>query len=255
MLDQGTGDTAVFLLHGVGGGKQAWARNLPALAAAGYRAVAWDMPGYGASETVDPYDTAQLARALTALIDHVAARHTVVLGHSMGGMVAQEAQARYPERLQGLILTGTSAAFGRPDGDWQRRFLHSRFAPLDAGKDMAALAHDLVPGMMAPDADACARADACRMMAAVPQATYRAALRAIVAFNRLDDLARIGVPTLLLAGEHDRNAPPAGMRRMAERVRHGQYLCLPGVGHLANMEQPQAFNAAVLAFLRTHFPV
>ena len=91
-------------------------------------------------------------------------------------------------------------------------------------------------------------------MAMVPQASYRAALQAIVGFNRLEELTRIHVPTLCLAGEHDHNAPPAVMRRMSERIAGAQYLCLPGVGHLANMEQPAAFNAAVLQFLQTHFP-
>ena len=81
------------------------------------------------------------------------------------------------------------------------------------------------------------------------------ALQAIVTFNRLDDLAHITVPTLCLAGEHDRNAAPHVMQRMAERIVQGQYQCLAGVGHLANMEQPQAFNRAVLDFLLAQFPV
>ncbi|MCB2029228.1 MAG: alpha/beta fold hydrolase, partial [Rhodoferax sp.] len=109
--------------------------------------------------------------------------------------------------------------------------------------------------MMAPDAGPQGLQLARDVMAAVPQASYRAALQAIVAFNRLDDLARIAVPTLCLAGEHDRNASPSVMRRMAERIPGAQYLCLPGVGHLANMEQPAAFNQAVLAFMQAHFPV
>lgn len=71
----------------------------------------------------------------------------------------------------------------------------------------------------------------------------------------LDDLARIRVPTLCLAGEHDRNAAPHVMQRMAGRITQGHYQCLPGVGHLANMEQPSTFNFAVLQFLQTHFPV
>ncbi len=253
----GSGTTAVFLLHGVGGGKQAWAANMPALADAGYHVIAWDMPGYGESAMVKPCTTAELARALEGLIQQVGAERNVILGHSMGGMVAQELVAMWPEQVDGLILSGTSAAFGRADGVWQQQFLQQRFAPLDAGMDMAALARQLVPTMMASHAEAHAQAYACAVMSAVPQASYRAALQAIVSFNRLDDLARIVVPTLCLAGEHDRNAPPHVMQRMAECIgqEQGQYQCLAGVGHLANMEQPQAFNRTVLAFLRAHFPI
>ncbi len=256
-IAQGSGTTALFLLHGIGGGKQAWAANMPALADAGYHVVAWDMPGYGDSAMVEPCTTTELAHALQRLIQQVGAERNLILGHSMGGMVAQELVALCPQQVDGLVLSGTSAAFGRADGTWQQSFLRQRFAPLDAGMDMASLARQLVPTMMAPHADQQARTGACAVMAAVPQASYRAALQAIVSFDRLDNLARITVPTLCLAGEHDRNAPPHVMQRMADRIGQGQgqYQCLAGVGHLANMEQPQIFNCAVLDFLQAHFPI
>ena len=207
------------------------------------------MPGYGDSPAVEPCTTGALAESLRSLIDHVAADRNLVLGHSMGGMVAQA-----PQRVHGLVLSGTSPAFGRADGNWQQQFLQDRFAPLDAGQNMAQLAAQLVPAMMAPDARPQALQLAREVMASVPQGSYRAALQAIVDFDRLDDLARIAVPTLCLAGEHDRNASPSVMRRMAERIPGAQYLCLPAVGHLANMEQPEAFNNAVLQFMQAHFP-
>ncbi len=254
-VELGSGPTALFLLHGVGGGKQAWADNMPALAAAGYHVIAWDMPGYGDSAMVEPCTTAELAHALQRLIQQTGAERNLILGHSMGGMVAQELVAMWPQGVDGLILSGTSAAFGRADGVWQQQFLQQRFAPLDAGMDMATLARQLVPTMMAPDADLQAQAKACALMAGVPQASYRAALQAIVSFDRLDDLARIAVPTLCLAGEHDRNAAPHVMQRMADRIGKGQYQCLAGVGHLANLEQAGTFDCAVLDFLLAHFPI
>ena len=252
--EQGTGDTAVFLLHGVGGGQQAWAQTLPALAAHGYRAIAWDAPGYGNSAPVEPYTTLELARALHKVIAHVGAQRNVVLGHSMGGMIAQEAFALEPAHINGLILFATSPAFGKPGGDWQQQFLQSRFAPLDAGAGMAGLASELVRGMFAPGASSADMAAAVALMNGVPEATYRAALSAIVSFNRLDNLPNINVPTLCLACELDNNAAPAVMEKMAARIAGAEYACLPGVGHLGNMEQPDAFNTAVLKFLKQHFP-
>jgi len=252
-LEQGQGDTAVFLLHGVGGGKEAWAHNQLVFASHGFRTVAWDMPGYGESPTVQPYDTAALAGALADLIEHTGVRRNVVLGHSMGGMVAQELAALHPALVQGLILSASSPAFGKADGIWQQEFLHSRFAPLDQGRGMAGLAHDLVPGMFAPDADPDRIAEAAALMARVPPESYRAALSAIVSFNRLDKLAAIAVPTLCLAGQLDKTAPPAVLEKMASRIAGAGYVCLPGVGHLANIEQPALFNDAVLTFLMQHF--
>jgi pimeloyl-ACP methyl ester carboxylesterase len=254
-IEHGEGDTAVFLLHGVGGGKEAWVHNQAALAAAGYRTIAWDMPGYGASSALSPCTNAGLADALKDLILHTGAKRNVLLGHSMGGMIAQELAALHPALAQGLVLYSTSPAFGKADGDWQQQFLQSRFAPLDQGLGMDGLAEKIVPGMFAPDADRARLAEAAALMGRVPADSYRTALSAIVSFNRLAELAAIRVPTLCLAGELDLNAPPAVVEKMASRIAGAQYACLPGVGHIANIEQPALFNSAVLAFLKHHFQI
>ncbi|WP_395060531.1 alpha/beta fold hydrolase [Polaromonas sp.] len=253
-LERGEGDTAVFLLHGVGGGKEAWVHNQGVLAAAGYRTVAWDMPGYGDSGAISPCTNMLLAEALKTLMAHVGAKRHVLLGHSMGGMIAQELAALHPSLVHGLILHSTSPAFGKGDGPWQQQFLQSRFAPLDQGLGMDGLAGKIVPTMFAPGADPVRLAEAAALMARVPAASYRAALAAIVSFNRLVALGDIAVPTLCLAGELDINAPPAVVEKMASRIAGAQYLCLPGVGHIANIEQPALFNSTVLAFLKHHFP-
>ena len=252
-LEQGQGDTAVFLLHGVGGGKEAWAHNQPFLAGHGFKTIAWDMPGYGASLPLATCNNAALAGALKNLIEHVGAQRNVLLGHSMGGMIAQEFTALQPSLVQGLIFHSTSPAFGKADGAWQQQFLQSRFAPLDQGKGMTGLAQQLVPGMFGPDADPARIAEAVGLMAGVPQASYRAALSAIVSFNRLADLGQIAVPTLCLAGELDKNAPPAVVEKMASRIAGAEYACLFGVGHIANIEAPELFNSTVLSFLKKHF--
>ncbi|MES2383061.1 MAG: alpha/beta fold hydrolase [Pseudomonadota bacterium] len=253
-IEQGEGDTAVFLLHGVGGSKEAWVHNQSVLATAGFRAVAWDMPGYGASAPLSPCTNALLADALKTLIAHVGARRNVLLGHSMGGMIAQELAALHPTLVHGLVLYSSSPAFGKADGSWQQQFLQSRFAPLDHGVGMDGLARKIVPGMFAPDADPARLAEAAALMSRVPAESYRAALSAIVSFNRLAELAAVRVPTLCLAGELDINAPPSVVEKMASRISGAHYECLPGVGHIANIEQPALFNRAVLAFLKHHFP-
>ncbi|MBC7940209.1 MAG: alpha/beta fold hydrolase, partial [Chitinophagaceae bacterium] len=79
------------------------------------------------------------------------------------------------------------------------------------------------------------------------------ALRAIAGFDRRAALGAIDVPTLCLAGAHDRTAPPDVMQRMAARIPGAEYTCLADAGHIANVEQPVAFNAAVVAFLQRHF--
>ncbi len=259
-FEQGRGDTTVLLLHGVGGGRAIWADDASgtatALAGAGYRALAVDFPGYGDSGGEPTLDA--MAQAVLDLITHVhgpaSAQRVVLLGHSMGGMVAQEVAQRAPQRVQGLVLACTSAAFGKPGGAWQAQFLADRLAPLDAGLGMAGMADLLVPGLVAPDAPAAAREAARRVMARVPEPAYRVALTSIAVFDRREALAALRVPTLMLAAEHDRTAPPDVMQRMASKVSGAEYLCLAGAGHIANVEAPAAFNAAVVSFLQRHFP-
>jgi len=171
----------------------------------------------------------------------------------MGGMVAQEFAAHWPQRVSALVLACTSPAFGRPGGDWQQAFLRDRLALLDAGQGMAAVAARLVPSMVAPGVPEQARQAASRIMSAVPEATYRAALAALVHFDRRAALPAISVPTLCLAAAHDRTAPPEVMQRMAAHIPGAAFCCLEGAGHIANVEQPEAFNAAVVEFLSQHF--
>jgi pimeloyl-ACP methyl ester carboxylesterase len=253
-IEQGQGDTLVMLLHGVGGGQTVWPWQLDALAGAGYRVVAWDMPGYGGSPLIDPYDMAGIAAACARLVRHLGASRAVLVGHSMGGMVAQELFAHEPALVAGLVLYGTSPAFGRPDGDWQQSFLRARLAPLDAGGTMPALARSLVEMMLGDAPDPQGVAVAVDSMSRLRPEVYRASLQALVGFDQRAVLDRIAVPTLALVGERDGNAPPAVMEKMAAKIRDAQYVCMPGAGHLASMEQPQAFNAIVLDFLRRHFP-
>jgi pimeloyl-ACP methyl ester carboxylesterase len=253
-IAEGNGRTAIVMLHGVGGGKAAFRPQMAPLAQAGYRAVAWDMPGYGDSAGIVPYDMAGLADAALRLLDAIDASRVVVLGHSMGAMVAQELVARHPARVSGLVLSATSPAFGKPDGAWQQAFLADRLGPLEAGRTMADVAARLVPSMIGADADPEGVSLAAALMGRVPPATYRAALHALMGFDRRAALADIRVPTLLVAGERDPAAPAAVMEKMAARIPGSAYVVLAGAGHLANLEQPQAFNAAVLAFLNKHFP-
>jgi len=252
--EQGAGDIAVVMLHGVGGAKEVWAPQIEAIGTAGYRAIAWDMPGYGGSPAIEPYDMAGLVRSLEALLDALAAHHAVLLGHSMGGMVAQEAMIRSPQQVAGLILSATSPAFGKADGAWQQDFLRQRLGPLNAGRTMAEVAAALVPDMIGADAEPAGVRLASEVMARVPPDTYRKALHAIVGFDRRAALPSIRVPTLAIAGERDRTAPPAVMEKMASRIPDAEYTLLTRCGHLANLERPRAFNGAVLDWLKKRFP-
>ncbi len=236
----------LLFLHGVGGGHAAWDRQLPFFAARGYRAHAWDQPGYGGTPPVAPYDLEHVTGALARVIGGEPA---ILVGHSMGGFVAQEAYARFPERVRALVLCFTSAAFGGSGSDFARQFIAARIAPLDDGRTMAEIAARVMPALRGSRSDPAGLALAERIMSAVPPDTYRQAVRLLTTFDRRAQLPGIRVPTLLVAGSDDRVAPAAVMERMAQKIPGAEYVLLEGCGHLGPMDQPEPFNQALADFL------
>jgi pimeloyl-ACP methyl ester carboxylesterase len=246
---------AVVFLHGVGGGRHGWAPQQAHVAQMGWRSLAWDMPGYGDSAMVTPYDFTHLAQALWQMLDAAHISQAVLVGHSMGAMIALQAWTQKPERIRAMLLAASSPAFGHTDGDFQKQFLAQRLAPLEAGKSMGDIADKLIPSMAAPGGDQSnlipARLkSAYQSMSAVPPDTYRAALHALVQFEQRAALPTITVPVLCLAAEHDRTAPPTVMALMAQKIPGARYACLASAGHLLHCEQPEAFNAELETFLK-----
>ena len=125
------------------------------------------------------------------MLEKVGGERNVVVGHSMGGMIAQRAWFYARSMIHGYVLSATSAAFGRPDGDWQKDFVRQRVAPLDAGRSIADYAPEMLRAMMKPGAEG----DAVELVIATVQRmheeTFRAAIAAIAGFDGRALLASI----------------------------------------------------------------
>jgi 3-oxoadipate enol-lactonase len=244
----------VVLLHGVGGGRAIWGAQgsgtLQALADSGCRALAFDLPGYGGSPLPEGLSLEGMADAVAQSLAELGVASAVVVGHSMGGMVAQWMAVRHAACVQALLLVCTTASFGKPDGAWQQAFLQQRLAPLDRGEGMAALAAHLVPGLLAPNAGPAPLAQGRAVMARVPERSYRAALAALMGFDQRAALLRLAMPVLCIAGEHDATSPPEVMRRMAERIPGARHAVLADAGHLAPLEQPLHFHQLLIPFVQ-----
>jgi 3-oxoadipate enol-lactonase len=251
---EAAGDPALpplVFLHGIGGAARGWRSQLDAFSDR-YCTVAWDMPGYGGSAPLPAVSIAALADALQDFLHQVGATKPILVGHSIGGMIVQQLLAKSPDIARAVVLAQTSPAFGKPDGDWQKSFIDARLGPLDRGETLASLASSLVKELVGDDPDPQGMALARDCMAHVPEATYRATMLALMGFDLRGALRDIAVPTLVLSGSKDNNAPAPMMAKMATYIRSATYVEIEGAGHLVNLERPTTFNAALDRFLKTH---
>ena len=228
----------VFAIPGIGGDASLF-QGVAAELAPDIHIIAHDLPGYGdAPMTKEQYGFGDLARRLAEHGRREGVERLHILGHSIGGMVAQEFALTYPERTASLVLSGTTSFFGSADGSFQKAFLKNRLAPLDAGQSMAELAEAFSPSLLGSEAGREAADLARRAFAATPPEAYRMAITCLATFNRRADAGRIAAPCLLIAGVEDLNAPLRTMARMAETIPGARLAVLKRTGHLAPYEKP-----------------
>jgi pimeloyl-ACP methyl ester carboxylesterase len=173
----------------------------------------------------------------------------VIGGCSMGGYVAFALYQAAPKLFEGLVLANTRAGADSPESRANRR---SMLALVDR-EGASGIARDMMPkllGRTTRDTNATAEATIRRLIkqqspVAIKTAIHRMMLRP----DSMPLLAQITVPTLVVTGEEDDLIPVDESRKMAAGIKGAKLVIIPGAGHLANLEQPEAFNAALNAFL------
>jgi 3-oxoadipate enol-lactonase len=243
-------NTPLVFLHGIGGAARAWRGQIAAFSDR-YRALAWDMPGYGGSAALPSVSIPALAGALQDFLQAIGGPQPVLVGHSIGGMIVQQWLTQHRRSAAAVVLAQTSPAFGKPEGDWQKQFIEARLGPLDRDETMKSLAPVLVQELVGDSPDPSGMEIARDCMASVPEASYRAMMLALLGFDQRKALGNIAVPTLVLSGSKDKNAPAQMMAKMATYIPQAVYVELEGAGHLVNLERPDAFNASLDQFLKT----
>lgn len=252
----GQGPLLVFL-HGIGGNKLNWHLQLPAFAD-DFTAVAWDARGYGQSDDYETdLDFNDFSHDLARVLDHFDAKKAHLCGLSMGGRIAQDFYALYPNRVATLVLCDTFAGDDARDTRSGRsqsieEFVESRIRPFLDGADPAELAQKRGGRLMAPSASEDARRRAIEASSQLHVESYIKTVRASAAFSRVDNLKNIDVPTLLVFGDVDPLTPPSVGEYMQERIKGSALEIIKDAGHMTNLEQPDAFNTTVLSFLKRH---
>lgn len=242
----------LVLLHGLAGNSRTWEEQIAAFSGA-WRVTAWDAPGYGQSDIVAPnVDT--YAATLAALVDALDMSTFVLLGHSMGGVVAGRFAGRYPERLRALVLSctllGRRQAPGTPlSAPYLARL--TELETLSAQEYGARRAQSMAAPGCAPEI--------VERLTGIAAETRRdgleMAMRLIAEADNTASLASLALPVLVLTGEEDRTVTKEVSGALLAALESGAAkvatTSLPGVGHAPYLENTAAYNAALSAFLDT----
>jgi 3-oxoadipate enol-lactonase len=244
----GSGAPVIFL-HAMVTSRTGWDPQIQALSDR-YRCIAWDMPGFGTSPALPP--TAGVDEVMALIVDFVTQtlglNRAHFVGLSVGGMILQHLAARHPELVQSITLLDCSPRFGFDGGGSGAEFLVWVAAQL-ANQTTAAFSESMVRAIVAPDAGEEVIQSALRSMSRATRPGLELAARLIAQHDALAQLPRISCPTLVMAGEQDRETPPAYAREIALRIRGANLSIIPGAGHIANLEAPAAVSARLQTFL------
>ena len=249
----GEGPVVVFL-HGIGGHRTNWRDQLPAFAAHGFRAVAWDARGYGLSDDYEgPLDFADFSYDLARLLDHLEVERAHLVGLSMGGRILQDFYPRYPDRVATLVLCATFPGFDASLTPEKRaEFIRIRKEPLVSGKEPKDIAPVVAKTLIGPRATDAHFQRLVESMTMLHKESYIKAIEASTLYDRSASLPDIAAPTLLVFGGADSLVVPAVGERMAAEIPNARLIVIPEAGHLVNIEFPDVFNERVLAFLDEH---
>jgi 3-oxoadipate enol-lactonase len=237
---EGPPDAPVVLFSGSLGSDVTMWDDQAALAGR-YRVLRIDHRGHGGSPVPDgPYSIDEMADDVLALLDRLGLERVAYCGLSLGGMVGLALAIRAPERIERLVLACTSAHVP-PAEMWLDRAASVR------AEGMAAIAPATLGRWLTPPATQRDRLE--RMLLAVPPEGYAGACEAIAAHDLRDRVGAIRAPTLAIAATEDPATPPAHLEALRDAIPGARLEVLSGTAHLANVDSPEAFNAALERFL------
>lgn len=243
------GATPVVLLHGIGSGAASWVQQFAALGET-RRVLAWDAPGYGDSTPVAPASplAADYAEVLGAWLEALGISRCVLVGHSLGAIMAGAFAAAHPARVDGLLLLAPAGGYGAAAAELRIAKRDARLAML-AELGPEGLAQQRSGNMLSAHADDAARAWVRWNMAHIVPAGYRQATHLLANADLAADLARFQGRIAVAVGTDDAITPPAACERIAQAARVGLQL-VPQVGHAAYIEAPALYTRLIGTFCR-----
>lgn len=243
------GAVPLVLLHGIGSGAASWVQQLEALSGS-RRVLAWDAPGYGESTPVDAMSpfAADYAAVLCAWLDALGVSRCVLVGHSLGAIIAGAFAAAHASRVAGLLLLSPASGYGAADPDVRVSKREQRLAAL-AGLGPAGLAAQRSNNMLSPRADDDARAWVRWNMARVLPRGYAQATHLLANADLAADLTGAPGRVAVAVGAADAITPPSACEPIA-RAAQVTLQIVPHVGHAGYVEAPAVYSELIDTFCR-----
>ncbi len=224
-----------------------WEPQVPAVAER-YRVLRYDTRGHGGTEApAGAYTLEMLAQDAVGLLEGLGVGRTHFVGLSMGGMIGQLVALTRPDKLRSLVLCDTTSripAEARPV--WEERMHTATSRGMEPHVEPT-IDRWFTPPFRERRPEAVERVRA--MIRGTDPKGYVGCCQAIKMLDLTDRLHEIRVPTLVIVGEADPSTPPAAARAIHERIPGSELVVIPSAAHLSNIEQADAFTAALTAFL------
>jgi pimeloyl-ACP methyl ester carboxylesterase len=248
---EGQGEPLV-MIRGLGSNSDHWYAQLPALRRQ-YRILLFDNPGIArTADQEGSYSISSMAEDVIALMDEVGFETAHIVSLSMGGMIAQEIAINHPERVKGLVL-GVTHCGGEKQVRPSEAVMKIFAAMIQEGTEkakMAAGAALFAPETLKSHPEIAVRYTEISLRNPVPATILIKQMEAIQGFDAWDRLSRITAPTLVLTADQDVLIPPENSEILAERIPNAELVIIQGAGHQVFVEQADASNDAILAFLK-----
>jgi pimeloyl-ACP methyl ester carboxylesterase len=240
----------LVLLHGIGSGAASWVQQFEALGAS-RRVLAWDAPGYGASTPVDAESpvAAHYAAVLQDWLDALGIERCVLVGHSLGAIIAGAFAAANPQRVAGLLLLSPAGGYGAASAELRETKRDQRLAMLNELGPQG-LADKRSANMLSAHASDEARAWVRWNMSRVIPRGYAQATHLLANADLVSDLAQFSGRINVAVGADDTITPVLACERIASAV-DTQLQVVPRAGHAGYIEAPAAYTAIIDTFCRT----
>ena len=242
----GSGQPILFL-HGVGSTYESFHYQFGKISG---RLIAINLPGYGKSNNLELYSFDTIYQALKKFIDTLGLKTFSIVGHSMGGMLAIDYVCREINNVKKICLIGTTPYFGGRSKEFEEEFLRVRLDPIKSGMTMKQLGKISSKKLTGPKAPNEVIRKIEKQLGSLKPATWEASLRCLIGFNRKEELKSLSKPCLVIAGEHDKNAPVDTMRKMHNSIPISTFHELKDIGHMIHMEAPEVVNGILENFFK-----